>query len=113
MPVFDLICLDCGNVTEDEWGRADEVKNIPCSCGGERQIVIHPIRMLAGDSWDDPRVIRQFEMRYKDKEGKEHTVDMRNKIQGQSLGTLTTKWDGKKVSPKEVEALAADADPNA
>ena len=113
MPVFDLICENCSEFYSDEWGRADDVKQIPCHCGGTRRIVIHAVGMARGDSWADPGEIHQFEMRYTDAEGKQRTVDLKHKLSGQEKGTLTTKWDGKKVSPKEVEALAADADPNA
>jgi hypothetical protein len=112
MPVFDLICENCSELYSDEWGRADDVKQIPCHCGGTRRIVIHAVPCHWGTGACDPGEVRSFEMEYAAADGKIHRKDMRHTL-NQPKGQLTTKWDGKKVSPKEVEALAADADPNA
>lgn len=112
MPVFDLICTECKQFFEDEWGKADEIKQIPCQCGGERQIIIHAVASHWGIDTHDPGIVKTFEMEYTDADGKIRRKDMRGYL-NQEKGKLTTPWDGKKVSPKEVEALSRDADPNA
>jgi hypothetical protein len=76
-------------------------------------VVIHAVGLALGDSWHDPGQINQFEMKYTDADGRERVVDLKHKLSGQEKGKLTTKWDGKKVSPKEVEAIGRDANPDA
>ena len=109
MPVFDMRCPECGQVYEDEWGTSEGLKVVPCeACGHEhREVIIHAVGMVWGDSMHDPGTIRQFEMSWTDVEGNTHTKDVRDRLTGEK-GKMTTPWDGKKVSPKEVERLAAD-----
>jgi predicted nucleic acid-binding Zn ribbon protein len=107
MPIYDLQCQNqkCLSISRDVWLNVKDIHDQTCPCcGGGMEVMIHAVGMVWGDSSHDPGVIRQAEMRFTDRDGKEHIVDMRDQTRGPK-GKLSTPWDGKKVSPKEAEAI--------